>query len=204
MKYCPYCAELIPEDVKVCPNCKKSLDFDALKEMYISQDSSNINKQIKRKLWYKEHSHIIFPIITTIIGFVAGAILLYGYAQVQFAGQKSEYKDKIAQLEKTISSKESAASNAESEYENRLKAKDNVISILAEMNDIYSRLIYFTSRLSNASTITPNTPDDADFYTRNTKYLINLFNAEEEKLKDTEFKSDKTYNLVTVPQLIEQ
>ena len=36
MKYCPYCAESIPEDVKVCPNCKKSLDLNLLKEMYIS------------------------------------------------------------------------------------------------------------------------------------------------------------------------
>jgi RNA polymerase subunit RPABC4/transcription elongation factor Spt4 len=204
MRYCPYCAESISEDAKVCPNCKKSLEFDILKEMYISQDSSNINKQVKRKLWYKEHSHIIFPIITTIIGFVAGAILLYSFAQVQFAGQRSEYKDKIAQLEKTISNKESAASTAESEYESRLKAKDYVIGILAEMNDIYSRLIYFTSRLSNASTITPNSTEDADFYTRNTKYLINLFNAEQEKLKDTEFQSDKTYNLETVPKLLEQ
>lgn len=204
MKYCPYCAESIPEDVKVCPNCKKSLDLNLLKEMYISRDSSNINRQVKRRLWYKEHSHIIFPIITTIIGFIAGAFLLYSFAQVQFAGQKSEYKEKIASLEKTISKKDSSINNVSSDFKQQIKAKDQIISILTEMNDIFSRLIYFSSRLSAASTITPNSQDDADLYTRNTKYLINLFESEQEKLKATDYKIDKTYNLISVPQLIEQ
>lgn len=203
MRYCPYCAETIPESAKVCPHCKKSLDLEMLKEMYTSQDSSNINTQIKRRLWFQEHSHLIYPFITAVIGFIAGALLLYGFAQAQFASERSGYKNKITELEKTINEKDSAAGNAASDFQDQLNAKNEIITILTEQNDIFSRLIYFTSRLAKNSTITPAAQEDADFYTRNTKYLIRLFETEQKKLQETEYKIDKTYTLKSIPQLLE-
>jgi hypothetical protein len=203
MKYCPYCAEPLTKETDICPYCKKSLNFDLLKEMLETGETSDINKKLRWKIWYKEHSHIIFPFITLIIGFIAGAILLYGYAQVEFASDKSQLNEKIETLQNTIDQNASEASSARNELQDRLDHKDEIISTLLEQKDLYSRLVYFTRRLSDNSTITPNTPDDADYYRRNTLYLIRLFEESETKLDSLNVQDDKTYNLQTVPGLLE-
>ena len=68
-------------------------------------ESSEKNKDAMRKIWLREHSSKIIPIITLIIGFVIGAILLYSYAQIQFTNERSEYQETIANLNNTISQK---------------------------------------------------------------------------------------------------
>ena len=203
MRYCPYCASELSKPTKICPYCKKSLEFDLLKDMLETGERSDINKKLHWKIWYKEHSHIIFPMITLIIGFIIGAILLYSYAQVEFASDKAELKDRISELQNTIDQNASAAGDVQSELQERLEHKDKVIATLLEQKDLYSRLTYFTRRLSDNSTITPNTPEDADYYRRNTLYLIRLFEESEQQLDSLNVQDDKSYNLQAVPQLLD-
>lgn len=204
MDYCPYCAEQLTKSYKICPYCKKTLDTDLLKQLFEPGESSKIDKKLKMKIWYKEKSHIFYPILTLIIGFMVGAFLLYGFAQTQFSSERNGYQKQIAELQKTIEDRETSAGDEKQEFENRLAAKDEIIKILAEQNDIFSRLIYFTSRLSSNSTITPGSTEDIDYYRRNTLYLIRLFNEQQDKLKTTAYKTDKTFNLQSIPQLLEQ
>ena len=203
MKYCPYCAEALSKPTKICPYCKKTLEIDLIKEMLEPGDTSQIDSKIKLKIWYKEHSHIIFPFITLIIGFIAGAILLYGFAQTQFAGERSDYKDTIASLEATIQNNATSADNTQTELEETIARKDQIIKVLLEQKDLYSRMTYFTSRLGSNSNIAPNTTEDADYYKRNTLYLIRLFEESQEKLKTLEFEDEKSYNLRSIPSLLE-
>lgn len=203
MKYCPYCAKPLSKPTDLCPYCKKSLDFDLLKEMLETGESSDINNKLRWKIWYKEHSHFIYPFITLLIGFVIGAILLYGYAQVEFASDKSELNEKIKTLQNTIDQNSSDANSAKNELQKRLTEKDQIIATLLEQKDLYSRMIYFTRRLSDNSTLTPNTPEDADYYRRNTLYLIRLFEETETKLDSLNVIDDKTYNIQAVPGLLE-
>jgi hypothetical protein len=64
-------------------------------------------------------------------------------------------------------------------------------------------MITFTSRLARNSTITPNSPQDIDYFQRNIRYLQSLFNQEQEKLMETTYDSTRTYNLTPVPQFLE-
>jgi uncharacterized membrane-anchored protein YhcB (DUF1043 family) len=203
MKYCPYCAEPLSRPTGLCPYCKKSLDFDLLKEMLETGESSDINNKLRWKIWYKEHSHFIYPFITLIIGFVIGAILLYGYAQLEFVSDKSQLNEKISTLQKTIDQNASDANNAKSELQKQLTEKDQIIATLLEQKDLYSRMIYFTRRLGDNSTLTPNTPEDADYYRRNTLYLIRLFEESETRLDSLNIVDDKSYNLQAVPELLQ-
>jgi hypothetical protein len=174
-----------------------------LKEMLETGESSDINKKLRWKIWYKEHSHFIYPFITLIIGFVIGAILLYGYAQVEFASDKSKLNEQISTLQNTIDQNAADASGEKSELQNRLTEKDQIIETLLEQKDLYSRMVYFTRRLSDNSTITPNTPDDADYFRRNTLYLIRLFEESESRLDSLNVVDDKNYNLQSVPDLLQ-
>jgi uncharacterized membrane-anchored protein YhcB (DUF1043 family) len=166
-------------------------------------ESSDINNKLRWKIWYKEHSHFIYPFITLIIGFVIGAILLYGYAQLEFVSDKSQLNEKISTLQKTIDQNASDANNAKSELQKQLTEKDQIIATLLEQKDLYSRMIYFTRRLGDNSTLTPNTPEDADYYRRNTLYLIRLFEESETRLDSLNIVDDKSYNLQAVPELLQ-
>lgn len=202
MEYCPHCSStLSKENLKKCPYCKKNIDMDDLAAVVEPGESSAKNKDAIRKIWLREHSSIIIPTITLIIGFLVGAILLYSYAQIQFSNERSEYQNRIAEFKKTISEKDANAANEKSDYENKLKSKDQVISILAEQKEILANIINFTRRISSNSKITPTTANEADYFKRNFAYLLSQFNKQNETLETTEFKSSKTYNLETMPQI---
>ena len=202
MDYCPHCsAALTRENLKKCPYCKKNIDIDDIAAVVEPGESSEKNKDAIRKIWFREHSSKIIPVITLIIGFIAGAILLYSYAQIQFANERSEYKDQISQLNETISQKDANAGSNKTEFENRLKSKDEVIAILAEQRDILANIINFTRRMSRNSTITPTTPNEADYFNRNFRYLESQFAKQQEALEASEFNSDKQFNLETMPQI---
>jgi hypothetical protein len=203
MEYCPYCAEQLTKPYKVCPYCKKSLDTELLKQIYRPGKSSKVDHKLKLKQWYREKSFLIYPVIALIIGFLAGAFLFYGYAQIQFSSQRSQYKQQIAQLQQTISSKEEQINNSSDIFRQELATKDSIIQILTEQTDILNRLIYFTRRLTSASNIALANPDDIDFYRRNSIYLISLFEKEKEKLSDTGYQAEQNYNLQTIPQFLE-
>ena len=167
MDYCPHCsAALTRENLKKCPYCKKNIDIDDIAAVVEPGESSEKNKDAIRKIWFREHSSKIIPVITLIIGFIAGALLLYSYAQIQFSNERADYKDQISQLNETISQKDANAGSNKTEFENSLKSKDEVISILAEQRDILANIINFTRRMSRNSTITPNTPNEADYFNR--------------------------------------
>ena len=202
MEYCPHCsAALAKENLKKCPYCKKNIDMHDIVAVVEPSESSEKNRNALRKIWFREHSSKIIPLITLIIGFIVGGILLYSYAQLQFANQKSEFEKSIAQLNETISQKDANAGNKKSEYDMKLKSKDDVITILAEQRDILANIINFTRRMSRNSTITPTTPTEADYFKRNFTYLANQFNKQKEALDNSEFQSTKQFNLETIPQI---
>lgn len=203
MNYCPYCAGQISEDATRCPHCKKQLDFELLGKLYTSGKKSGINKKVARQLWFKEHSHIFIPIITLIVGFIVGGFLMFGFEQLSFAGERSDYKGKITQLQTTVANKDSAASNSTEKFQEQLAAKDEIIGILAEQKQNLSRIINFTRRFASNSTITPNSADEADYFKRNISYLIRLFEKQQESLEATGYTSGESYNLKTAPQFLE-
>jgi len=205
MEYCPHCSSaLLKENLKKCPYCKKNIDMEDLAAVVEPGESSAKNKEAIRKIWFREHSSKIIPIITLIIGFLVGAIMLYSYAQLQFVNERSDYQNTITELKNTISQKDASAGSEKSDFENKLKSKDNVISILAEQKDILANIINFTRRMSRNSTITPTTANEANYFKRNFTYLMNQFNKQSESLEQTEYKTTKTYNLNTIPQIIEE
>lgn len=202
MEYCPHCsAALTKENFKKCPYCKKNIDMDDWAAVVEPGESSEKNKDAIRKIWFREHSSKIIPVITLMVGFIIGAILLYSYAQLQFANEKSEYQNTISTLNETISQKDANAGNEKTGFENIIKNKDGIISILAEQKDILANIINFTRRMSRNSTITLTTANEADYFKRNFSYLANQFNKQKEALEQTEFKSTKDYNLKTMPQI---
>lgn len=203
MKYCPYCAAQLTKSSKVCPNCKKELDFDLLGELYFSEKGSDVNKKSLRRKWFREHSHIIFPIVTLIIGLAVGGILTYGYAQLKFSDERSGYQSKITQLQTTIANKDSAVSNSTEEFQRQLSEKDKIIATLTEQKKILSSIINFTRRFSNNSVITSNSTDEADYFKRNVLYLNNQFEKEQEKLTEKDHTTGENYNLLTIPQILE-
>ena len=202
MEYCPYCSNILSSTQKVCPNCKKSLDLNVLQSLYMVSETSGIDSKIKKQLWFREHSHVIYPIITLVIGLVAGIIGAYAFAQVQFINERSEYNEQITELEQKINSGKAAANNAQGELKQQLDLKDEYISIIKEQRDIMSKIINFTRRLSNNSTITPNTIEEGNYYSRNIRYLIRQFENQNQLLVESNFESELNYNLQTVPQLI--
>ncbi len=104
MEYCPHCSSaLSKENFKKCPYCKKNIDMGDIAAVVEPGESSEKNKDAIRKIWFREHSSKIIPVITLIIGFVVGAVLLYSYAQLQFSNERSDYQNNITQLNKTIS-----------------------------------------------------------------------------------------------------
>jgi len=203
MEYCPYCAGPLSKPYKTCPHCRKSLDTDLLKQIYEPGKTSKLNKKLLVKVWYQEKSYIIFPIITLIVGFIIGALLFYGFAQVQFVNERAEYQGRISELQKAIEEMDISSGNVKQEMENKITDKDEIISILTEQNDILNRVIIFTRRLATNSTITPNTQEDADHYRRNCLYLINLFNEQQVKLTQTEYSVNQDFNLRSLPQFLE-
>jgi len=202
MEYCPYCSTPLYKAQKVCPECKKSLDLDVLQSLYKSPETSGINTKIKKRIWFREHSHIINPIIALFIGLIVGALAAYSAAQIQFVNQRADYENEIANLQNQINSGKSSAASEKGALEGQLQNKDQIIQILQEQQNITSRVINFTRRLANNSTITPNTVEEGSYYDRNIRYLIRQFEGQKEQLQTAGYESIQNYNLQTIPQLI--
>jgi len=204
MEYCPYCSTTVSPSQKVCPKCKKSLDLGKLQSLYEAAETTELDKKVKKQIWFKEHSHIIYPFITLVIGLIAGIIGAYSYAQVEFINERSDYKDQISQLQQQINSSKNAANDAQGELKQQLARKDEHIKILKEQRDLISKIVNFTRRLTTNSVITPNTVEEGEYYNRNIKYLIRQFENQNQLLVDGNFESDPGYNLQTVPQLLNE
>lgn len=204
MRYCPHCSEPLPKPVKICPHCKKSIDIKLLSSLYhTDSESSALNKRIRRKIWFREKLIIILPILALAIGMVIGGIVMFSYSQLQFASTKEDYQNQISSLQATIEQQKETAANSQLQTSEILDEKDQIIAALNEQSQLLSRIIGFTNRLARNSTITPNSPQEIDYFQRNVRYLQSLFNQEQEKLAETSYTTDYNYSLNPVPQFLE-
>ena len=203
MAYCPHCSEELPKPVKVCPFCNKTIDLNLLSSMYKPGETSEMDKKIRRKIWFKEKLLIILPLLALIIGLAAGAAAMLVFMEIQFASSREGYEEKIAALQNEIEKQRQSVASSNQEMNDVIAEKDKIIRSLTEQNSIFSRMVAFTNRLARNSTITPNSPQDIDYYQRNIRYLQSLFEQEQEKLKETSYQSEDTYNLIPVPQFLE-
>ena len=204
MNYCPYCSATIHKKSDVCPECKKVIDHELLGNLYSESDDSAINRQAKRKIWFKERALIIIPALTLIIGFVAGAILMFGYLQIAFQNEREDYETQIGDLNTIISQNKAAAQSSSQELQNVVDQKDQIIGILSEQLDLMGRAVNFTNRMDRNSTITTTSTAEADFYRRNILYLRNQFDQQAEALTETEYEARRAYSVITLPSLTEQ
>ncbi len=203
MEYCPFCANPLPKKVSVCPHCNKSLEIPYLKELYLTENSSHIDKQALRKIWYKEHRHIILPIVFLIVGMVIGAVGIYGFAQVQFRNERQNLKEQISALQEKIKQNQNAANSEKQAIEQQLQQKDAIIKILTEQKKLMGQVMAFTRRLAKNSTITPTSPAQIDYYQRNLRYLMKQFEKQQEELRKLKVDENLNPNLITVPQFFE-
>jgi len=203
MAYCPHCSEALPKPVKVCPYCNKAIDIQLISSMYEAGESSDMDKKVRRKIWFREKLLIILPMISLLIGLAVGAVAMLIFMEVQYAASRSSYEEQIKSFQDEISNREKTAANSNLSLNNTITEKDKIIASLTEQNSIFSRMIAFTSRLARTSTITPTSPQDIDYFQRNIRYLQSLFNQEQEKLKVTSYDSTATYNLTPIPQFLE-
>ena len=204
MNYCPHCAAALSKITDVCPHCNKAIDSGLLQSLYVDQKSSQESQSVRRKIWFKEHALVIVPGLALITGLIAGFILSYGYAQIEFAAEREEFQSEIARLQAAIAQKDARVANTSEDFQNQLNQKNEIIGILDEELDIMGRIINFTIRLANNSTITPGTAEEADFYRRNVQYLQNQFNLQRQKLEQLDYQNIRSFNLITVPQMMSE
>jgi hypothetical protein len=193
----------LPKPTKICPYCNKTVDLGLISSVYKPGESSDIQRKMKRKIWFREKLIIILPIIFLAIGLAAGAIAMFTIDEIRFASTRTDYENRITELQSSIEEREQNAANSQLELNQILAEKDMIIKSLTEQNNLFSRIIAFTSRLSRNSTITPTSPQDIDYFQRNIRYLQNQFNQEQEKLAETSYESPGNYNLTPIPQLLE-
>jgi len=203
MNYCPHCSAHLPKPVKVCPFCKRTVDLEMITSVYKPGESSQIDKKMRRKIWIREKLIIILPLVAIIAGFVIGAIVMFIYSQTQFAADRNDYENQIDTLQAAITARDQSAANSRGELNQVIAEKDLIIASLTEQAQIYSRMVGFTNRLARSSTITPNSPQEIDYFQRNVRYLQSLFNQEQEKLNETGYDTSYSYNLIPIPQLLE-
>jgi hypothetical protein len=203
MVYCPHCSEALPKQVKVCPFCNKTIDAQLLSSLYEPGESSEVDKKIRRKIWFKEKLLFILPLLALIIGLVSGSAAMLAFTEIQYTSSRTAYEDQIKSLQEEIQKNQQSAVDSNQEMNKIIAQKDKIITSLAEQNSIFSRMVSFTNRLARSSTITPNSPQEIDFYQRNIRYLQSLFNQEQEKLREASYDSTGTFNLIPIPQFLE-
>ena len=203
MTYCPHCSAQLPKPMKICPFCKRTVDIDLISSVYKPGESSDVQKKIKRKIWFREKLIIILPLITLAAGFAIGVSVTFIYDEIKFTSTREEYEARISTMQATVAEHDQNAANSQSELQQKLSDKDLIIASLSEQNKIFSQMIAFTNRLARNSTITPSSPQDIDYFQRNIRYLQNLFSQQQETLQGTSYKPPDSYNLVPIPQLLE-
>ncbi len=203
MEYCPFCANPLPRKVSLCPHCNKNLEISYLKELYLTEDSSHIDTRSLRKIWFREHRHIILSVLFLLLGILLGAAGIYSYAQLQFRQEKQNLQSQISDLQQQIKDLQSASQNQQQTVEAELKKRDEIITLLTEQKKLMGQIMAFTRRLANNSTITPNDPAQGNYFLRNWRYLVQQYNKKQEKLKEMQADQGIDPNLTTIPQFSE-
>ncbi|MCB0283306.1 MAG: hypothetical protein KDF60_12050 [Calditrichaeota bacterium] len=204
MRYCPYCSAPVSENALTCHECKRNLDFNKLADVIEAGEDSQVNKKAIRKIWLKEHAIYIWPVITLLIGFITGGIILYLVALGQFAAEKESLNSEIVKLKSHITNINSNSQDVQSGFEDQLKAKDQIISILTDQRTSLTRIINFTRRMAENSILTPNNAEEASSFQRNFRYLERQFNQQQDQLNNTKFENNQNFNLETLPQFLQE
>ena len=204
MEYCPYCSGPISRPAKICPHCKKSLDLQIYQSVFEPGETTHTNKKALRRLWFKEHSRFLLPLLFLVIGLIVGAVAMFGYSAVHFQLKQSSLEQEIG----TLNSRLQAAGVHTTAVSDSLKAsvfaRDTVIQILAEKNKLLRQIIVYTRRMANNSLIQPHSEGEVNFFRRNFKYLEKQYEVQRQKQEKTYLKTPKKYNLKTIPKLLEK
>ena len=202
MMYCYHCTTRLSKSFDVCPHCNKTLDTATLKTLYDTGSGRDVKRGAAFKIWLKEHNRIILPFLTFAIGVVAGIAIWLGYAKGEIASESAGYQTQIASLQSRITELEGSNEESMAGFTSQMAQKDSVISQLKNQRQTLANLITFTRRLTRSAQITPQSPQESDYYRRNSLYLINEFNKQQEALISLGDSNDNEYNLETIPQLL--
>jgi len=167
-------------------------------------DTTAKNKRALRKLWFKEHKRILFPLFFLIIGLVAGAVLSFGYAQIHFSHRQAQYEQNIQNLGAQISSLQKTAAAYADSVGIFTQKQDSVIQLLRIQEGNLRKIITFTRRLVTNSTITPKSIDQQEYFRRNVRYLIRLYDQNFQKLQKMGVSVPANYNLKTIPDFLNE
>ncbi|TDI84993.1 MAG: hypothetical protein E2O78_05240 [Caldithrix sp.] len=142
------------------------------------------------------------PIILFLFGMGVGFPVWWGYAQVRIAAALSQYETQIVSLQSKVADIENQQEKDRKRFETQLAQKDSVLTLVAAQKETLTKLINLTRSMILSADIIPNSQDDADFYRRNTLYLISVFSEQEEALTAAGYRSSKIYDLQTIPELL--
>jgi len=203
MEYCPYCSVRLPKDnYKKCPFCKKSLDMQDLESVIEPGTTTEKDKQALRRIWLREHSSTFIPILTLITGFIVGAIIIYSYAQIQISGERADYENQISELKAVVAQKDSLASTQKGGLEAQLTKQTKIIELLEVQKSTLRSIITLTRRIARASTITPNSEQEVDYFIRNVNYHKSQYDDLLESLTNLGYKHANDFILGTIPQIL--
>jgi len=200
MVYCYHCTTRLSKDYKVCPHCNKNLDVDLLKRIYQTGNAAKRGARIK--IWFRERNHTLVPFFTLLIGIGLGVAIWWSYAQLQIATSRSNAQMEILGLKAKVADLQGQMTVDSTQFTVQLADKDSVVYLLAAQKATMRKLINLTRRLSNKANIAPSSAAEADYFRRNMKYQITVFDKQEESLAALGYGSPKTYNLMTIPQLL--
>ncbi len=202
MEYCPYCSGPLSKPLKVCPHCKKSLDLQTYQSIFKPGETTKTNKKALRRLWFKEHSRFLFPLLFLVVGLILGAVAMFGYSALRFQLKQKSMEQKITVLNSRLSEAGTKAVSLSDSLNASILVRDTVIQILAEKNKLLRQIIVFTRRMSNNSQLAPNSLNEANYFRRNFRYLEKQYEAQRRKQEATYFKAPKKPNLKTIPKLL--
>jgi hypothetical protein len=202
MMYCYHCTTRLSKEYEVCPHCNKTLDMDLLKTLYDTNSSRSIKKSAVLKIWFKENSRIISPVITFAAGILIGIAVWWSYAQIQISQETAVYRAETVSLQARIAELEGNSKQNLAGLQTEVAQRDSIIARLKNQKQTLAQLISFTRRLSRNAQITPESQDESDFYRRNTLYLINEFDKQQQALAALDDNFADEYNLQTIPQLL--
>ena len=204
MEYCPYCSGPLSKPAKVCPHCKKSLDLQAYQSVFEPGETTKTNKKALRRLWFKEHSRFLFPLLFLMIGLTAGAVAMFSYSALHFQLKQNSLEQEITALNSRLSEAGANTASISDSLKASILTRDTVIRILTEKNKLLRQIIVFTRRIANNSLVQPHSEGEANYFRRNFKYLEKQYEAQRQKQEATYFKAPKKPNLKTIPKLLEE
>ncbi len=203
MEYCPFCSGPLNNPAKVCPHCKKALDLHIYQSVFEPGETTKTNKKALRRLWFKEHSRFLMPLLFLVIGLAVGAAVMFGYSAIHFQLKQNSLEQEITTLNSRLKESGTNTTALSDSLNTFILARDTVVQILKEKNKLLRQIIVFTRRMANNSLVQPHSENETNYFRRNFKYLEKQYEAQRQKQNETYFKAPKKPNLKTIPKLLE-